>query len=113
MLSRRSPWNAPVNRIAAAKESRIRSGAELFDLTESNPTRVGLEYPGEELAEAMARGARAPYEPDPRGLRSAREALAVALSSSGDPVSPDDLILTASTSEAYSFLFKALCDPGD
>ncbi|MDQ3282069.1 MAG: pyridoxal phosphate-dependent aminotransferase [Acidobacteriota bacterium] len=80
----------------------------LFDLTETNPTRAGIEYPQDELAEALARGARAAYEPDPRGLRSAREALAENLQCSAD-----DLLITASTSEAYSFLFKLLTDPGD
>lgn len=80
-----------------------RKRSDLLDLTESNPTRAGLLYPHDELAEALARGTRASYDPDPRGLRSAREALGNA----------DDLILTASTSEAYSFLFKLLTDPGD
>ena len=100
MLSNRAHWSAPVNRLTL--ERRARAG-ELLDLTETNPTRVGLVYPLDELADALARGAHAPYDPDPRGLRSAREALG----------HPDDLILTASTSEAYSFLFKLLTDPGD
>jgi len=113
MLSRRSHWNAPTNRLSAAREACARSGRPLFDLTETNPTRIGLEYPEEELAAAMARGARARHDPDPRGVLTAREALAVSLSTPGDSVSPDDLVLTASTSEAYSFLFKILCDPGD
>jgi len=80
----------------------------VLDLTESNPTRVGLAYPIDELADVMARAARAPYTPDPRGLPAAREALAQQLGCDGG-----DLILTASTSEAYAFLFKLLCDPGD
>lgn len=105
MFSRRAHWLAPLNRLTLAR--RAHSGP-LLDLTESNPTRIGLPYPHDELAEAMARGARAPYDPDPRGIRSAREALAAELN-----CHPDDLILTASTSEAYSFLFKLLTDPGD
>ncbi|HEX2120067.1 MAG TPA: pyridoxal phosphate-dependent aminotransferase [Thermoanaerobaculia bacterium] len=99
MFSKRAAWNAPLNRLTLERAKR----RDLLDLTETNPTRAGLPYPHDELSEALARGARAPYEPDPRGLRSAREAL-------GDP---DDLVLTASTSEAYSFLFKLLTDPGD
>ena len=99
MFSKRAQWSAPVNRLTLERRKR----GELLDLTETNPTRVGLPYPHDELAEALARGARAAYDPDPRGLRSAREAL-------GDP---ENLILTASTSEAYSFLFKLLTDPGD
>jgi hypothetical protein len=104
VFSRRGQWSAPLNRLTVERRKR----ANLLDLTESNPTRAGLAYPLDELAEALARGARAPYDPDPRGLRSAREALAVELR-----CDPEDLILTASTSEAYSFLFKLLTDPGD
>lgn len=104
MLSNRAHWSAPLNRLTI--ERRKRSG--LLDLTESNPTQASLPYPCDALADALARGARASYDPDPRGLRSAREALAAHLSCDAE-----DLILTASTSEAYSFLFKLLCNPGD
>lgn len=104
MFSNRAHWSAPVNELTLERRRR----GELLDLTETNPTRAGLPYPHDELAEALARGARAPYYPDPRGLRPAREALAEQLR-----CEPDDLLLTASTSEAYSFLFKLLTDPGD
>ena len=98
-FSNRTNWNAPLNRITAARQRR---GGEVLDLTESNPTRAAIAYPLEELSEIFARAARTPYTPDPRGLASAREALG-----------GGDVILTASTSEAYSFLFKLLCNPGD
>lgn len=104
MFSRRAHWSAPLNQLTLERRSR----GELLDLTETNPTRAGLPYPHDELAAALAKGARASYDPDPRGLRSAREALAGELR-----CDPDDLLLTASTSEAYSFLFKLLTDPGD
>jgi alanine-synthesizing transaminase len=104
VFSKRAHWSAPVNELT---RQRRRLGHLLY-LTVSNPTLVGIEYPHEELAEAMARGARASYDPDPRGIRSAREALAAELGCEAD-----DLLLTASTSEAYSFLFKLLTDPGD
>lgn len=104
MFSKRAHWSAPLNRLTVERRKR----GELLDLTETNPTRAGLPYPHEELAEALARGARASYDPDPRGLLSAREALAAELRCDAD-----DLLLTASTSEAYSFLFKLLTDPGD
>ncbi|MCA1733166.1 MAG: pyridoxal phosphate-dependent aminotransferase, partial [Acidobacteria bacterium] len=81
--------------------------------TGSNPTSVGIDYPLEELESCLATAARARYEPDPLGLLSAREALAAELSTAADAVSPKDLVLTASTSEAYGFLFKLLGDPGD
>src|SRR5260221_13768714 len=104
MLSRRARWNASVNQLTLARRSRM----DLLDLTASNPTRAGIEYPLDELSEIMARAARAPYDPDPLGLPSAREALAAELG-----CGQDDVVITASTSEAYSYLFKLLCDPGD
>ena len=104
MFSRRAHWSAPINELTRERRRR----GELLDLTISNPTAAGLPYPHDELAEALARGARASYDPDPRGIRSAREALAEELRCDAE-----DLILTASTSEAYSFLFKLLADPGD
>ncbi|MCA1734401.1 MAG: pyridoxal phosphate-dependent aminotransferase, partial [Acidobacteria bacterium] len=82
-------------------------------LTESNPTRAGIEYPLAELGELLRKSASAPYDPDPLGMRSSREALAEHLATPGDPVHPNDLVLTSSTSEAYSYLFKILADPGD
>lgn len=104
MFSNRADWSAPVNALTLERRKR----GDLLDLTETNPTRAGLPYPQDELAEALARGVRAPYDPDPRGLLSAREALANELRCDAG-----DLLLTASTSEAYSFLFKLLADPGD
>lgn len=105
MLSRRAVWNTPENRLTVARRAH---GGPLFDLTEANPTRAGIAYPTEELSEIYARAAREPYEPDPRGIISAREAVAAHLGCGAG-----DLVLTASTSEAYSFLFKLLTDPGD
>jgi aspartate/methionine/tyrosine aminotransferase len=104
MFSKRAHWSAPLNELTIERRKR----GELLDLTESNPTRAGLPYPHDELADALGRGARATYDPDPRGLQAAREVLGRHLG-----CNPGDLLLTASTSEAYSFLFKLLCDPGD
>lgn len=111
--SRRLPWENPTNRLAQAVEERKARGLPTIDLTETNPTRVGIPYPVEELEELLGRGAAQAYEPHPRGLLMAREALAATLSAPGDPVAPDDLVLTASTSESYSYLFKLFGDPGD
>lgn len=113
MLSRRTAWGSPTNRLTIAREEAVARGQELIDLTESNPTRAGIPYPTAELGELLRESAAAPYDPDPLGMMSAREALAEHLSSEGDPVHPDDLVLTSSTSEAYSYLFKILADPGD
>jgi alanine-synthesizing transaminase len=112
-LSRRLPWEHSKNRLTLAMEERPARGLPVIDLTETNPTRVGLRYPEEELAELLRRGAGPEYPPHARGIPEAREALAAALSSPGDPVSPEDLFLTASTSESYSYLFKLFADPGD
>lgn len=113
MLSRRSRWDAPMNRLASVRETLRGRGEPVVDLTESNPTRAGIAYPADQLAGILSDGAKAPYDPDPRGTSSAREALAAELSTPADRVDPGDLVLTASTSEAYSFLFKLLGDPGD
>jgi alanine-synthesizing transaminase len=104
MFSRRADWNAAVNQFTREREKR--SG--LLDLTVSNPTRASLSYPEDELADAMSRAARAPYDPQPLGIVSAREAVARELDCDAK-----DIVITASTSESYSFLFKLLCDPGD
>ena len=100
------------NRVAV-ELGRLRSeGRRLDDLTVSNPTRVDLPYPRDLLAPLAAPDALA-YDPAPFGLASAREAVAAHLAGRGVPVRPDRIVLTASTSEAYSLLFKLLCDPGD
>lgn len=103
-FSRRTNWNPTPNRLALARAQR----PDALDLTISNPTRAALPYPLDELAVAMARAARAAYDPQPLGLPSAREAVAREIGCDAA-----DVVLTASTSEAYSFLFKLLCDPGD
>jgi aspartate/methionine/tyrosine aminotransferase len=105
MFSHRAHWNAAVNRLTLAREAYR---GTLLDLTNSNPTKAGLAYPVDDLADVMSRAARAPYDPQPLGTASAREAVARELACDAS-----DVVITASTSEAYSFLFKLLCDPGD
>lgn len=112
-LSRRLPWEEPWNRLTRAVAERAARGQATIDLTVSNSTRVGLPYPEAELAEILRRAAAADYDPQPLGLPEARAALAAALSRPGDAVAPEDLVLTASTSDAYSYLFKLFADPGD
>ena len=84
----------------------------MTDLTESNPTRVGLRYPPD-LLDALAAPAGLRYEPSPRGMPQARRAVAAHVAADSRPIDPDRVALTASTSEAYACLFKLLCDPGD
>ena len=119
MFSRRLAWPHQENRLAAVLRGMRRRAAPVLDLTESNPTRVSLFPPEEEravaaeLAAAVADPGLGIYEPDPRGLPSARTAVASYLEGRGQAASPDRMVLTASTSEAYALLFKLLADPGD
>jgi len=115
MFSRRTPGDdeLSINRLAAAVERRRAAGDAIIDLTSSNPTEVGLDYPTDALAAALAAGAGEPYRPDPRGLLSARRAVAALFAARGARPAPEHIFLTASTSEAYGFLFKLLCEPGD
>ncbi|MGH9329497.1 MAG: pyridoxal phosphate-dependent aminotransferase [Vicinamibacterales bacterium] len=107
MFSSRVPLDRTPNRLHLTIERLRAAGEPLIDLTLSNPTTAGIEYPADLLAGlASSDGLR--YEPSPLGLRPAREAVARALTLPADRV-----ILTASTSDAYSLLFKLLCDPGD
>lgn len=112
-FSRRIPQDLSPNPLAASVAALLARGGEVYDLTESNPTRVGLPYPRNEILAALADPEVLSYAPDPRGRREAREAVAARSLALGARISPDDVILTASTSEAYSWLFKVLCDPGD
>jgi aspartate/methionine/tyrosine aminotransferase len=100
------------NRLTRALEDLRRRGTPYLDLTESNPTRTGFDYPADLLG-ALAGPASLVYRPEPLGLRSAREAVCRELTRRGTSTTSERVVLTASTSEAYSFLFKLLCDPGD
>ena len=112
MFSSRLPDDLAPNRIGRAI-ARLRSArADIIDLTESNPTRVGFARP-DGLVRGMAAVEPRVYQPEPLGLPAAREAVAAHLSRAGRPVAPGRVVLTASTSEAYGHLFKLLCDPGD
>ena len=113
MFARRTEWNLAPNRFSMALEQAKKSGRKLLDLSASNPTEVGLNYDEHAILAALNRPASLHYEPDPRGLFSARKAVASYYADHGASASPQQIILTTSTSEAYSFLFRLLCDPGD
>jgi alanine-synthesizing transaminase len=112
MFSARTGWDLTPNRLSSLLETRRKRGEPVLDLTETNPTRVGIAYPPDLLA-PLADPAALRYEPTPRGLASAREAVAQDHARRGVPVDPGRIFLAASTSEAYAWLFKLLCDPGD
>jgi len=111
MFSSRLPRLAP-NALSQALERARLAGVPLIDLTESNPTAVGLTYPPQLLA-PLASDAGLTYRPDPRGLFDARAAVAGEYARAGVRVDPDRVLLSAGTSEAYGTLFKLLCDPED
>jgi alanine-synthesizing transaminase len=105
VFSSRLDWNVHANRLSSLRQTK----SHVLDLTESNPTRAGLTYPREEILAALADDRALRYEPEPRGLLSARDAVAAYYKN----VLVSRIMLTASTSEAYAYLFKLLCDPGD
>src|SRR5690606_4075511 len=91
----------------------LRNNPGVIDLTRTNPTTAGFDYPEPELRRALAAPGVTLYTPEPLGLASARAEIAEDWRKRGQPVAADAVAMTASTSEAYSLLFKAFCDPGD
>jgi aspartate/methionine/tyrosine aminotransferase len=110
MPSQRSSFDLAPNALARAMAAAPKP---VLDLTESNPTRAGIPYASDAFLPALASPASLLYEPSPFGTAPARAAVAGAISSLGTRVDASRVVLTASTSEAYAFLFKLLCDPGD
>jgi aspartate/methionine/tyrosine aminotransferase len=110
--SQRLPWSSP-NNFSLRVAARRATGHRLLDLTISNPTQVLANYPHLEIAAAYGSVHDFTYRPEPFGDSRAREAIAAYYAAKGIAVSEDRIALTASTSEAYSLLFKLLCDPGD
>lgn len=113
MFSSRTNWPLAPNRLAESIAARRKRGLPLLDLTESNPTQAGFEFATQELFATLGDPRSVRYEPDPRGLRIAREAVAAYYGEQGVVVHPQQIFLTTSTSEAYSYVFRLLADPGD
>src|SRR6185312_8917136 len=112
-FSVRTAWDLSETDLARAVKERRAAGLRLLDLTASNPTRCGFRYDESAILAALARPEALVYDPDPRGMRSAREAVCRYYAAHGAAVAPESIFLTPSTSEAYSYLFRLLCDPGD
>ena len=112
-FSTRTAWDISESCYAAAVREARASGQRVYDLTVSNPTRCGFNYDAEALLGPLRDPRALAYDPDPRGMRTAREAVARYYAGHGAQVPVDDLVLTTSTSESYSFLFRLLCDAGD
>jgi hypothetical protein len=121
VLSGRVPRDFEPNELARLVAERRRAREPILDLAETNPTRVGLSALDPETRRALAPAGLSSYDPDPRGLASARGAVAAYLtartgaagSAAAGTVPPDSVILTAGTSEAHAHLFRLLCDPGE
>jgi alanine-synthesizing transaminase len=112
-FSRRTAHELEPNALARALSARRARGHPVCDLTESNPTRTSLPYDAARLLAALADPRALQYEPEALGLESARRAVQDLERARGFEISLDRILLTSSTSEAYGFLFKLLCDPGD
>lgn len=112
-FSSRIAWDSRPNPLTKLLNEKRSAGARVLDLTESNPTRAEFAYPQDQILAALASPEALRYDPDPRGLASAREAVSQYYAERGAAVDPARIILTASTSEAYAYVFKLLCDPGD
>jgi alanine-synthesizing transaminase len=110
MFSSRIPRDLALNRLASSISAHRASGRPLIDLTVTNPTAVGIHYDADLLA-SLSSAAALTYSPEPFGIRAARHAVVDDYAARGISVAEDRIVLTASTSEAYSVLFKLLCAP--
>jgi alanine-synthesizing transaminase len=110
-FSSRTSWNTGESELARAHRLRVEAGLPIADLTASNPTRCGIQYPAN-LLEALADPRALEYDPQPKGMLSARQAVCGYYADHGVALEPADIVLATSTSEAYSYLFRLLCDAG-
>ena len=119
MFASRTNWRLETNRLTRALEEHRRSGKELFDLTASNPTTCGFAYPEREILTALTDPRGLIYHPESKGLREARKAVAeyyagrAGFSGSLQKIDPERILLSSGTSEAYSHIFRLLCEAGD
>ena len=110
-FSQRTHWNTEESELARAHRERLAAALPVADLTASNPTRCGFDY-SPALLSPLTNPRALDYDAQPRGMISAREAVCRYYASHGATLSPAQIVLTTSTSEAYSYLFRLLCDPG-
>jgi len=113
MFAKRTNWNLAPNRLSSALAAHRAAGKPMLDLTVSNPTDCGFAYDNEAILNALRNPAALKYEPNPKGLECARRAVAQYYEEKGAAVGVEDIILTTSTSESYTFVFRLLCNPGD
>lgn len=113
MFSRRTDWKLTPNRFTQALQEVRAAGTEILDLTVSNPTQAGIEYDTPAILDSFRNPESLDYDPQPKGLRSAREAVAAYYRERGETIDPERLVLTTSTSEGYSYVFRLLANPDD
>jgi alanine-synthesizing transaminase len=115
MFSRRTGWKLTPNRFTEAQLEFGRAGREPLDLTLSNPTRAGLPYDSESILASLSQRDALDYDPQPKGLVRARQAVGSYYreQSGGFEIDPESVVLTTSTSEGYSYIFRLLCNAGD
>jgi alanine-synthesizing transaminase len=115
MFSKRTDWKLTPNRFTQAQAELRASGMEMLDLSVSNPTRAGIPYDEETILQSLVQPEALEYDPQPRGLLSARQAIARYYHDAHDlyDLDPESFILTTSTSEGYSYVFRLLCNPED
>lgn len=113
MFSRRTDWKLSPNRFTQAQRELQARGREVLDLTISNPTRAELHYDAETILRALVNPQAMDYDPQPKGLRSAREAVAGYYGKQHNDIDPESIVLTTSTSEGYSYVFRLLCNGED
>jgi len=113
MFSHRTDWKLAPNRFTEAQRKLQAAGAEIIDLSVSNPTRAEILYDSEAILAALNAPESLDYDPQPKGLLSAREAVAAYYQAQSEKVDPESIILTTSTSEGYSYVFRLLCNADD
>ena len=113
MFADRTKWNLALNRLSEALARHRAAGKPLVDLTASNPTECGFLYDGPAILAALQNPAALRYKPEPQGLVSARQSVRGYYAERGVAATVDDIFLATSTSEAYSYVFRLLCNPGD
>jgi aspartate/methionine/tyrosine aminotransferase len=113
ILSTRTAWELSENALAAQLRQRRARGDDILDLTFSNPTACGFQYDPSDILSPLSQPSALVYDPQPFGLASARAAVADYYRDHGAEIPIEHICLTTSTSEAYSYLFRLLCDPGD
>lgn len=112
-FSKRTAWDTTESALAQAVRAAQHSGKPFYDLTASNPTRCGFHYDAAALLEPLSNPAALLYDPNPRGMLPARQAVSRYYQDHGAILDPQQIFLTTSTSEAYSYVFRLLCDSGD